>query len=187
MKIKLLKILDIICLIGCVAWYYKNPDWEPFITGLGLLAAFIGLEWNESKEIEKNPDIILYKKLIDLLPSATIIEYLRNKDFGSAFRNEQIDPLREFCAYYDNAEHEFIDSKLESKKKELLNSANEFLNYLARHTWPLQDGIQSIPAEWQEDQRERWDRTKRELNRLSDLVVIKHQELVRLCKSKLNV
>ena len=164
-----------------------HPDWEPFITGIAFFAGLIGLEFSETKSIKNSPDIKLFNKLIGLLPSATLIEFLKNKDFGAAFQNDYLDPLRDFNIYWDNAEHEFMNGKLEKKRKELLLEIDEFLDYLAHNTWPLRNGIQSIPAEWEEDQPERWERTKNELNRLSDRIVIIHQDLVRLAKKELHV
>ncbi|MBN1397319.1 MAG: hypothetical protein JXA06_04725 [Bacteroidetes bacterium] len=184
---KIIKLLTLICLIACIAWYFNKPDWEPLITGIGIFSALIGLEFAETKSIKNNPDIVLYRKFIFLIPSATLIEFLKNHDFGGPFDSEILRPLDDFVAYWDNAEHEFVNSKIEKKKEMLLSVIHDFLSCIGHNTYPTHNDSQSIPAEWQEDQRERWNQARQELNKLADVVVEKHQELVRIAKNLLHV
>jgi hypothetical protein len=184
---KIIKLLNVLCLLGCAGWYFKHPDWEPVITGIGLFGTLLSLEFTETKSIINNPDIKLYNKLIGLIPSSTLIEYLKVWDFGGPFDSEYLDPLRDFNHYWNNAEHEFMNSKLEAKKKELLTVTDEFLACIGHNTWPLHKGYQSIPAEWQEDQPARWEKAQTELNRLSNKIVTVHQEFVRMAKKILHV
>jgi hypothetical protein len=41
MTMKVLVILNILGLIGALIWLYSNPDWEPLITTIGLIATLI--------------------------------------------------------------------------------------------------------------------------------------------------
>jgi len=187
MKTKVAKLINLLCLFGTVGWYCSHPDWEPIITGIAFFGTLIGLELAEKKSQKNNPDIILYNRLIELIPSGNIIEFLKNHDFGGPLNSEYLNPLRDFNYYWDNAEYEFLNPKLEAKKRDLMKATNEFIGYFALNTWSLGGNIQSVPADWQDDNPERWEKTRSELNRLSDRIVTVHQELVRMAKKILHV
>jgi len=185
MKTRILKLLALVGLLASEAWYFSHPDWEPIITAVGLFASLIALDVAEPHPI--NSDNALYEKFIKTLPSAGVIAFIEQTNFGGAFNTTRLDPLRYFTVDWDNAEHVFATAKLERKRKELLQASNDFLASIALNTWHVHDNIQSVPAEWDEDQPERFERVVSELNGLAKKVVVAHQELVALARKRLRV
>jgi hypothetical protein len=50
MKVKpILKILNVLGILGAILWLMANPSWEPLITVIGLIGSFIAL-MNSNKE-----------------------------------------------------------------------------------------------------------------------------------------
>lgn len=54
-KSLVIKLLNLLCLLGAVVWLARNPDWEPALTSLVFLTTFIATELNDRKpESNKN-------------------------------------------------------------------------------------------------------------------------------------
>lgn len=182
MKHKILKAVALILVMASFTWMMKNPDWEPIITFLAMLSMLISLEFSEEKIRTKHPDIELYQKFIQNVPSTGSIQYLRDTDMRRPIDTTQLRELSRFVNYWDNAEHEFVNKEIEKKKLELLDSCNKFFGFFNLNTFHFRDTLQSVPIEWQDEQIERYNRVTSTLNTLADDVVTKHQELIKLYK-----
>ena len=142
----------------------SNPDWEPKISTLGLIATIIGLEVKEEKSRIKNPDVELFKKFLRALPSNRDISYVSREHMGGPIDMNQLNQLRRFKYDWNNAEHEFIDRDIEGKRKSLRNLIEEFYTYLGLNTWQVNGSFQRVPPEWQEEQPERHKQVVKQLN-----------------------
>jgi hypothetical protein len=187
MPFRIAKLITVVIVLLCGVWIGSNPDWEPKITALGFLAAYIGMEFVEEKRKMKSPDAKLFKEFQTTVPSTGDISYLRMQNMGGTIDASQLRQLEQFAMQWDNAEHEFADNNFEKKKLALIESIREFMAYFATHTWNIHGDLQHVPPEWQDDQPERWRATVSQLNELSDKIVSNHQDLVRFGRKKLRI
>lgn len=184
-----LKMLNLIALLCAVAWFSRAPDWEPLITALGLLAAFIAQEIKSFKNQRPSPDNQLFQEFLEVLPSGGgSIEFISHFNMaGFAFDSKNLNDLRKFSYEWDNAEHEFADLDLEHLRKRLLAKIDEYLNYFALNTWPTSTGFQTVPPEWEIEQPQRFRETVSKLHDLAGTIVELHQDLVRLGRKRLRI
>ena len=202
----MVKYLSLTGLLATVAWFFWNPkdwefDWEPVVVFLGSLALYIQQEIknNHKSEFSKKfttthpADIELYKNLIDLLPSAGIIQFLSDHDFIGSFNRETIDPLNTFRCSWDNAEHRFFDTELEKLRNELYVKTKLFYAAIAEYTSPNEYGFQAVKNEnphitAEKDWKYWQDRYRNEgniINDRADDLVKAHQLLVEKAREKL--
>jgi hypothetical protein len=190
-----------ISMLGSLTWFLWNPkgwsfEWEPIITFLGLLVAYITLDVKTQNETLSNDighvnDRALFKKLREVLPSNGPIRFARYHDFGGTFNLENVMPIKEFSLDWNNAEHEFIDEELEELKKELLEKSSKFSSTIAINTSPNRKGFQSVYPDTHLDSEEDFEkRMKKEIAEIhgaaDDLFKI-HQKIMKAGRKKLSL
>jgi HNH endonuclease len=132
-------------------------------------------------------DKLLFEKLIDKIEIDTI-KFIDGHDFGTMFEKKYIDKMHDYISINETAFDEFIDPELETLRVALKKSCWVFIEFLSTNTWRVQEhtGFRSVPAEWEDQQPNRLIVVSAELNRLSQLVVLAFNELVRTARRKLN-
>lgn len=137
----------------------------------------------ESSDLDK----AIIKHVKEALPYTPLIRFLETHTFANPFSLSALDPLDDFLESSDDPSEEFIDADLEGLRAKLLSDCHAFRYYLSTHTWPLSNGMQSVPAEWQDTQWERHEKVVRELDALSTQVAQSYAVLVREARRKLAV
>ena len=130
------------------------------------------------------------KRLLTTLPSQGSISFI--KDFnmaGFSFPQKALEHLKEFDWYWGNAEHEFLDSELEEKRKELHDLVGEYLGFMALNTFPLDTDVNRswVPADWEETQHERFWEVVNKLHDMAGRIVELHTDLVRTARDRLKL
>lgn len=185
--------------MATVAWFFWNPqgwsfEWEPIVVFFASLAAFITFDIKEQSPLKSSDsqvhpaDVTLFNEFLQLLPSAGVIEFLRTHDFLGSFRRNNIEPINTFVREWSNAEHEFQDKDIEKQKQELYEAAQSFVRLIGSYTSPNNKGFQSVIPDYYEDGEERERTFKKEAEEIgdaADLVVEKHQEIIKVARSKL--
>lgn len=130
---------------------------------------------------------MLFAKLNADLPSS-VIRFIRQHDFASRWRSTSLDPLYTFSETWDDASHEFLDSELESLRKDLLSRIESLRGVEAIETFPSnqREGYQEVPPEWNLNDRDRYLRTVKAMNDASTAVWDAHEALVRRARNKLD-
>lgn len=184
-----LKIVNLIALLLTVAWFARSPDWEPAVGFLGLLATLIGLEVKTKSAKGPHPDKELFQEFLRVLPSNDSIEFIRTFNMaGFSFDRRKLDDLKEFAYEWDDAEHEFHDKQLETKRKKLLKLIQKYLNYIAMHTFHTEYRyLYSVPLEWEYQKPELFNQIVGDLHRFAEEIVSTHQDLVRTGRRKLRL
>lgn len=147
-------------------------------------------EWylskQKDKELGRHNDQKLLKSFIDLLPSnGDTINFLQSGNIeGCPFPLQFLDPLFSFTTQWDNAEYEFVDKKLESKRKEILRVIKEYLIFSGLNTFPVDKGRNTVPSEWAYKDPERFNTVVKKLYNLAGQAFILHQEIIRIGKKK---
>jgi hypothetical protein len=92
------------------------------------------------------------------VPSERSIKFLRTNNFaGFSFKLDQFNDIQAFFYDRNGPDHEFLDPELETARKKFRDSCQALLAALGEYTFSTDRGFQSIPAEWEEDQPERFD------------------------------
>ncbi len=200
MKISLENAILIFALILSEAWFLNgyfsgNPEYEPAIAFLVAFGAIFAKDPLKEKFIgsseTKQHDINLFAEFQKALPSEPTIRLFKEHDFGNSFHQDAITPLYGFISTWDTVEKEFLDKKLEKKKKELFAEANKLAYEVSGRTVPVGMG-QNLSVfsdnQRQENRGRRPDSVLEDakiLNEMSSQFVPKYEEFIRLCRSKL--
>jgi len=172
------KALNVLALLGAVAWLVNSPSWEPGVTALALLATLIAQFIPSSPSPQDQADRRLRDDLLELLPSSKI-NFIADYDFGSAFRTEWIQPLFTFLYGWNDAQHEFNDPKLETKRKTLHSAVDAFIAKVAHESFPEKESVQRLPRELQQADPARYSALSREINDLAKAMADAHANFVR--------
>jgi hypothetical protein len=144
----------------------------------------------KSLPIPSDADRKTLEDLLRNLPSGGGMGLLREQNFAAPFQYEWFEDIRAF--YFkrkDAPEFEFLDSELEDLRKRLLESIRNLLASLSRYTWFL-SGSQThlgVPAEWEEEQPDRYDKALKEIHRAADDTCQSYDSLVREGRKRLLV
>lgn len=143
----------------------------------GVIVIFLGLIYNsginyleykkellsqnisEQERIQRTLDLKLLNRIREILPSDGSIEYLKERNFaGFGFRWTDLSQLKNYITEEAKPEFTFIDSELETIRKDLTTNIYEFLSKLSVNSWYLEHSqdIASVPQEWEIDQPERF-------------------------------
>jgi len=184
-------------MLSTVAWFFWNPvgwvfQWEPIVVFLLSLAGFIAAEKKGSisekgEEVAHSNDIRLFREFLDVLPSNTFIEFLKQHDFLLDFELDSVNPLRQFINEWDNAEHEFQDNELEELRKSLMTAGDDFSSKISKYTSPNSSGRQAVRVDnlkHIDEHEERFESEAKIIDEASDEFVRIHQELVRTGRKK---
>jgi hypothetical protein len=199
------RYITIAGMLAIVAWFFWNPEgwvfeWEPVVVFILTLAGFVTAEAaevysvSESAELKKDQshpnDVLLAKQFLQSLPSDGGISFLKKHDFLGSFKSDDISDIDRFSYEWNNPDHEFIDSELESLRKKLLDSVTKFGFCTAMYTSPNKRGFQAVrydQSSYDADEEKRFSVEASEINNAADLVVEAYSSFVRTVRSKLDL
>jgi hypothetical protein len=196
------RYVELVIAFMAFGWCVNETSWEAIIVFIGALVALVSTEiaflrsFPTSRENElpqpikgqQNEDRALYDRLIKLLPSDGIIDFInKNNMAGFPFDIDRLGPLDEFINTWDNAVHEFLDPDLEHVKSELHSRCREYSQLIGKYTFPNNNGQQSVPPDWEIAEPKKFECAVRELHNKAQEVVESHARLVRMARRKLNL
>lgn len=141
----------------------------------------------ENKALKHDEE--LFKELMELLRSNGVIRFLdQNNMAGFAFKDSQLDPIREFYYEWNVPEKEFIELNLEVIRKSLHEKTEQYLEIIATQTWSLNSNLdfRSVPSEWEFEQPDRFKKVVGQLHDLAGEIVVIHGNLIRSAKQYFN-
>ena len=110
---RLIQILTSTALMISALWLVFDPGFEPAVTSLVLLSTLIGL-LIEERVSGQSVDRALFQRLRQDLPSDGSIAFIDTNNFaGFPFETSRLKDLDTFVHDWDDAEHEFLNKKLE--------------------------------------------------------------------------
>ena len=171
-------------------------------TIVGFLLVITGLVYNlitvyfdkfliskqETLKQEKwlSKDKLLFEKFLEELPSNGSIEFIKTHSFRNGFYLENLRQILNFQESWDDAEHEFIDKKLETLRKQLLENIKKFIHVNAIGSYPVKHGyFTTTPDKYRLDDLNIPKEIIDKMNKMDDLakeVVKSHQEFIRTAK-----
>lgn len=141
------------------------------------------------KAVTVETDKHVYQLLLKILPWSRSISFISSNNFaGFAFEKKCVEDLFEFEYHCRNPAFEFIDPDLEGLRQTLLKDIDLFTQTLAVDTFPGGNpGWNSVPAEWEETQPERFKRVVSALHESARQIVATYGNLIRTATRKLGV
>jgi hypothetical protein len=126
-------------------------------------------------------------KFLALLPFNGVITFLIEHDFRAAYRLSDLDNLRRFYYDYGGPEHEFLNSELESSRRELREAIRQLLSTLASKTFSADAGANfvGVPSEWEYEAPERYREAVDKIHENVKAVLTAYDATVRLARRKL--
>ena len=117
---RFIQIFTAFALLIGISWFIYKPDFEPALTSLCIAATLVGLIFEEKLSTERAADKIIFEKLKNTLPSKGSIEFINQQNMaGWSFERSRLNDLWTFMYEWNNAEHEFLNQRLEEKRKKL--------------------------------------------------------------------
>lgn len=140
------------------------------------------------REQKKEVDRETYRRFLEVLPTEGSISFIKNNNMaGFSFDLERLRHLYSFRDEFQDAEKEFLDDELEFKKQKLFSLIVQYIRLLAYKTFPTDNGLQTVPPEWEIEQPDEFEKVVKDFHNLADEIVNSHQDLIRTARSKLNI
>lgn len=135
-------------------------------------------------------DKLLFKQFIIEFPSnSKSIRFLSEHDFGGSYHENNTDQIEGFVNSWNNAEKQFLDPELESKREELWRNCHSLICKLSNKCFYLNSGplLTCIPDSCRSEFNwpEEVNLMVKELNELATECFNSHQSLVSACRRKL--
>ncbi|MBE0583889.1 MAG: HNH endonuclease [Desulfofustis sp.] len=142
---------------------------------------------NREEVVETDKKV--YRTLLRFLPWNGTIQFLRDNNFaGASFERSETKDLSKYWEQCQNPLFEFIDPDLEGLRADLTEKIRVMKNAIALETFPAHlNGCNSVPAEWEFEQPERFRRAVEALHRGADDVCEAYDSLVRTATRKLGI
>ena len=122
------RILTLFGLLITAGWVATSPkEWEPWTVLIFTFAVYIVIEirTTTSHSMSESADHVLFRKLLKDLPSNGSIAFIRNANMdGFSFSTGRLIDLDNFWHEWDDADHEFQNTKLEQLRKKLFLRAS---------------------------------------------------------------
>lgn len=132
-------------------------------------------------EVKKKDKILLEKFLAEFPSTGRSCRFLSDQDVGAPFSGDDLKELDNFINNWNNADHRFLNKKIENQRIKLWGLASEYRPELSRNIFLGHNGLFSMDLGYGEKNPEK--ETKRnELNEMANQIYKEHQELIRLGK-----
>lgn len=172
--------------IASFIWFIRHPQYDSGVASLTTLGVLIGLFVEQKVHHGKEADRKLFQQFKQVLPSNGNIDFIDKQNMaGFSFDLDRLDHLYDFLHRWNDAEHEFLDKKLEEKRKRLLKLIAEYSHLIGMNTWRTDLGFQAVPSEWEDEQPDRFREVVTNLHDKAGEIVAAHQDLVRTARKKL--
>jgi hypothetical protein len=189
---KLVKLANLVVLILTVLWLSKDPGWDSLVAMATAFVVLLGLEVTDRSEPNKSetvggPDQELFLEFLNIMPSDGAIRFLRKQEMGGHFNRRGLDDLYAFVGTWEDVTHEFQDSKLEAKRKQLLQQVNDYCDLIGLYTEQDHGDSHHIRPYLRHEQPDEFQKAVRELHKQADKIVKLYDEFIRLGRKKLRV
>ncbi|EPL3198968.1 hypothetical protein NLW48_000379 [Acinetobacter baumannii] len=132
-------------------------------------------------------DVELFEKFKKTLPSNGSIKFIAEQNMaGFSWQKSSLDQLWTFINEWGDAEHEFIDGELEEHRLRLYKLIEDYLSQIAVNTFPASHGWQTVPPEWEENNREHFFEVVNKLHKTAEEIVKAHQIFIRIGRKKIS-
>lgn len=168
---------------------FSPSDGASIAAGIAAIAStFLGA----SKEKESvRHDREIFAKFLRDFPHNPSIQLLKDHDFGGDYYESQIQHLFDFVREWERPELEFLDKRIEKKRRSLYNAAHSLFEDFMRETVP-NDGIPGVstvyPLKERGGQRPEWiKQSAATLNASARKFAPQYDDFVRYTRKRLSM
>lgn len=145
---------------------------------------------DDPKTRHRERDRQVFEELIKVLPSTGSIRWLRDYDFGGAFRLSWLQDLHRFIEKSNDPGFEFIHADLEAMRVALLEKTTDLTHAIGLESFPVarageDDMVSRIQPEMSHQDPPRFQEIRNRINALADDVVEAYDALVRQARREL--
>lgn len=131
---------------------------------------------------ERKKDRVLFEKFLAEFPSkGRSCSFLSDQDVGAPFSGDDLKELDTFINNWNNAEHAFLNRKIENQKVKLWELASKYRPDLSRNIFLGHNGLFSMDLGYGKKDPKK-EAKRKELNEMGAKIYKEHQELIRLGK-----
>lgn len=140
-------------------------------------------------EESKNADKKLFNDIrTNILPSNNGIYWIRNQNFrGFSFNPKNMRDFDEFEEFCRNPNNTFLNNDLEELKNKLNIKISKFTELIGLNTWSTDNGLQTVPPEWEIEQPERFIETVNKIHSVTFEIVDLYDEFIKTGKKILKI
>lgn len=140
-------------------------------------------------EESKNADKKIFNEIRNNILSANKgIYWIRNQNFrGFSFDPKNMRDFDEFEEFCKNPNNTFLSEDLEQQKNKLNIKISKFTELIGLNTWSTDNGLQTVPPEWEIEQPERFMETVSEIHSVIFEIVDLYDEFIRMGKKILKI
>jgi hypothetical protein len=135
-------------------------------------------------------DSAVFLWLKQVLPWNGSVRFARVNNFaGFSFALAKLDDFYKFLNQCEDPSREFLDADLEGLRGQLIADIIAFVEVIGTNTFPVERRTDrnSVPAEWEYEQPERFDRVVGELQSRGNKIADCYSTIVRECRRRLGV
>ena len=181
------KLTTLALVLLSLTWLCRAPDWEPAISSIVFLSAYLGIEYRSQKKSLTKHDINLMETFrSNFQKESGTLRMLRDHDMAVPFRRENLDPVFNFNETWRGADYEFDDQELESRLKSFKKKCSEYGLYVALNTYPDRVDAKCQTMDYKEKKNTNVREEIREkLNTLGNELHAEYESVVRTFRKKL--
>lgn len=187
MKLMITKLTTLALVLLSLTWLCRAPDWEPAISFIVFLSAYLGIEYRSQKKSLTKHDINLMELFrSDFQKESGTLRMLRDHDMAVPFRNENLSPIFNFSETWRGADYEFDDQELESRLKSFKKKCSEYGSYVALNTYRDRVDAKFQTMDYKEKQnRDVREEIREKLNDLGSEFHAEYESVIRTFRKKL--
>ena len=116
------------------------------------------------------------------------MRFIETHSFGGPFFRAKLDPIYEFFDCRSDPNMEFLDSDIESLRKNLIATITTLIEKIGIYTWSdrTSPGYIGVPAEWKANSHDKFIQATDEINIAANDALITYRELIRECRFRLS-
>lgn len=138
---QLVKFISLVGVMISSVWVGASPGWESILALIATFSTFATAEVKDQRKIKSlryhEADLTLFRQFLKLFSSSSGCYTLLDGGDFKTYDGNHLEPAREFLHAWCDAEHEFIDKRLEKKRKEAYTALENFMGKLVVHTFPV--------------------------------------------------
>ena len=139
-------------------------------------------------DIGRNADRELFARITETLPYQPTMYFIETFSFGGSFYKATLDPIYEFYAYRNDPNMEFLDSDVESLRKNLIKTITILIEKIGVYSFSDRSspGYIGIPIEWKARDHDKFLNATDEINAAANAAMTSYRDLIRECRFRLS-
>jgi hypothetical protein len=182
------RALSFLAVLLTAAWLGSAPTLEPAASLAVALATLLYAERRHVRSLRPQAsgardtsavDRLTLEAFLKDLPEDGPIGYFANRTCANPFDITHLYALEEAAVRCSAANREFLNPALESAKRRLLDNTAEFISFVAKNTFYINEHLHGISEYWSHDRQRQ---AIEQIDATAQALLTQYQEFVRLAR-----